>query len=128
MLGVHRALVGDYVPRTVATRLQGFNQRVTHDLGARELRALCVGERDTRWIDMTFDGVVHGTHKALRIHERIELGCLSDGEQLQIHSQVPAPCLRHLQPVHAFARAGEHDAASHMHPTRLPGNLFNLAV
>ena len=60
--------------------------------------------------------------------QRKELRRLVDRDDLQVHPEIAAARLGHLQPVEPLARAGEHDAAGDVHAAGLPGDLLDLLV
>ena len=128
MLRVHRPPGGDHIPGTVGALPCVDDPRLPHDLGARQLRRLRVGERDAGRIDVAFDGIEYSAQEMLHVHERIDPGDLGRGHQLEFHAEVTATRLRHLQPVHALARTREHDAAGDVHSTGLPRDLLDFAV
>ena len=64
----------------------------------------------------------------LLVHQREQLLRLVDRDQLEVHAEVAAARLRHLQPVEPLGRAGQHDAAGEMHAAGLAGDLLDLLV
>ena len=53
---------------------------------------------------------------------------LVDGNDLEVHPEIAAARLGHLQPIEPLARAGQHDAAGDVHAAGLAGNRFDLLV
>ena len=128
VLGVHVALVGDHVPAAVAALLAVDDARLAHDLGAADLGRLRVGVRDAVRVDVALDRVVHRADEVLLLEQREQLLGLGDRDQLEVHAEVAAARLGHLQPVEALGRAGEHDAAGDVHAAGLAGDLLDLLV
>ena len=128
VLGVHVALIGDHIPGAVGARLQVGHAGMPHDLGAADLRGLGVGVGHAVRIDVPFDRIVHRAREVPLVHEREQPGRLVDRNDFEIHAEIAAARLRHLQPVEPLARAGEHDAAGDVHAAGLTGDLLDLLV
>ena len=77
---------------------------------------------------MAFDGVVHGADEMLLVHEREELRRLVHRDDLELHLEIAAARLRHLQPIEPLARAGEHHPAGDVHAAGLAGDLLDFLV
>ena len=101
---------------------------LAHDFRAADLRRLGVRLRHAVGIDMPLDRVVERTDEVLLVQERKQLRGLIDRDQLELHAEVAAARLGHLQPVQARPRAGEHDAAGDMHAAGLTGDALELLV
>ena len=128
MLGVHVAPLREHVPSAILALAQIRDPRLAHDLGPADLRRLRVGVGHPIGIDVAFDRVVHGAEEMLLVHQRKQLRCLIDRDQFEIHAEIAAACLRHLEPVDSRGCAGEHDAAGDVHAARLTGNPLDLLV
>ena len=128
VLGMDVAVIGNDIPRAIRTRLQIDDPRVPNDLSATDLRRLRVGMSHAVGIDMSFDRIVHRTDEVLLLHQRKQLLRLAGRDELQVHAEVAAAGLGHLQPVHPLGRTGQHDAAGNVHAARLPGDLLELLV
>jgi hypothetical protein len=64
----------------------------------------------------------------LLLQEREHLGRLVDRDDLQIHTEVAAARLGHLQPVEPLASAGQHDAPGDVHAAGLSRNGLDFLV
>jgi hypothetical protein len=128
MLGVHVALLGDDVPGAVAARLQIRDSGVPHDLGATKLRGFGIGLRHAIGIDVPLDRIEQRADEVLLVHQRKQSRRLIHRDDLELHAEVAAARLRHLQPVHALAGAGQHDAPGHVHTAGLFGDALDLLV
>ena len=111
VLGVHVAGFGDHIPGAVGARLQVHDARVADDLGTADLRRLGIGLGDAPGVDVTFDRIEQCADEVLLVHQREEPRRLLGRDELQLHAEVAAARLGHLQPVEALAGAGEHQAA-----------------
>ena len=114
VLRVHLAALGNHIPGAVAARLQVQYARVPYDLRAADLRGLRIGVRHAVGIHVPLDGIQQRAHEMPFVDDR-EYPCRLVGrDELELHAQIAAARLGHLQPVEALARAGEHDAAGHV--------------
>ena len=125
---VNIAVIRDHVPRLVRTLLEIGHPSMPYDFGTADLGGFGVGMGHAIGIDVTFDGIVHGAGEVLLVQQRKELCRLVDGDDLQVHPEIAAARLGHLQPIEPFARAGEHQAAGDVHAAGLSGDGFNLLV
>ena len=101
---------------------------MAHDLGAAELRSLGVRLRDPPGIHVALDRIKQCPDKMLLVHEGEESRRLLDRDQLELHPQVAATRLGHLQPVKARAGSRQHDAAGQVHAAGLAGEALELLV
>jgi hypothetical protein len=121
-----RSVITSQLPSGAA--LQVGHARLPHDFGAADLRGFGVGVRHAVGVDVTLDGIVHRALEMFLVHQRKELRGLVHRNDFQIHPEVAAARLGHLQPVDALARPGEHDAAGDVHTAGLARDLLDLLV
>ena len=101
---------------------------MAHDGGPSQLRCLGVGGDHAGGIDVTLVAVPHRAHEIRGIHEREDLGGFPRGDDLGVHSQVPAAGMHHLQPIHPLRRIGQLQSPTHVESAVLPGHLFEFRV
>ena len=128
MLGMHVAVIGNHVPGTIGARFEIRDPGMPHDVGAADLRGFRVGVGDAVRIDVTFDGIVHRAREMLLVQQRKQRRRLVDGNDLEIHAEIPAARLGHLQPIEPLAGSGQHEAAGDVHAAGLAGNPFDFLV
>ena len=114
MLGMNIAVIGDHIPGSVGARLEVRDPGMPDDLGAADLRGFRIGMSHTVRIDVSLDGIVHGTREVFLVQERKQFRRFIDRNDLQVHAEISAARLGHLQPVEALAGAGQHDAAGNV--------------
>src|SRR5579862_4279044 len=128
VLGVHVARFRDHVPGAIAARFEVDDARLTHDLGAPDLRGLGVRLRHAVRIDVSLDGIEQRADEVALVHEGEEPCRLIDRDDLEVHAEIAAACLRHPQPVETVAGAREHETTRDVHSARLAGDLLELLV
>ena len=128
VFGMHVAVIGDDIPAAIDARLGIDHARLAHDLRAAQLRRLRVGMRDAVGVDMAFDRVVDRGHEALLIEQGIELAGFRGRDDLELHAQIAAARLGHLQPVDALGGAGQHEPARDVQAARLPRDALELLI
>ena len=79
-------------------------------------------------IDVAFDRVIDGADEMRLIEQRVDLLGLRDRQQLELHAEVAAARLCHLQPVEPLGRAGQQDAAVDVHAARHAGDALDFLV
>jgi hypothetical protein len=128
VLGLHRALLGDDVPRAVCLLRQLGDTVPQHDLGAELPGGLGVSDGRARRIEMAFDRVPHGADEMALVHQREHRLGFRRRDQLSVHAEIAALGVGKAQEVHALGRVSEHDAAGQMQRAGLARNLLQLLV
>src|SRR5579863_8439506 len=126
MLGMYVSVVGDHIPCTVRSRLQVHYTSVADYLGTGDLCRLGVSMRHAVGIDVTFDGVEDRADEMPLVEQRKAARRLVDREHLELHAEITAARLRHLQPVEPLSGARQHEAAGEVHAAGLAGNALDL--
>jgi len=114
VLGMHVAALGNHIPGAVAARLEVDDARVAQHLRPADLRSLRIGVRHAVRVHVALDGIQQRADEMPFVDDRENPCRLVGRDQLELHAEIAAARLGHLQPVEALARAGEHDAAGHV--------------
>src|SRR5277367_537884 len=128
MFGDDIAFLGEHVPRSVGPGFQIDDAVEAVDLGAGQGRALGVSLRHPPGIEMALDRIEHRADEMFLVDERIHPRRFVDRDDFEIHPEVPAARTRHLQPVQPFLRAGQIEAARHVHAAGDAGDRLDLFV
>ncbi len=77
---------------------------------------------------MALDGIEHRADEMLLLDERVHFRRFVDRDDFEVHAEIAAARLRHLQPVEPLLRAGEVEAAGDVHAAGDAGDRLDLLV